>query len=42
MLVKSKKIKLNEEFIAMWREEQILWDVMSPLYGDRIMKKAKV
>ena len=29
---KSKKIELNEEFIAMWREEQSLWDVMSPLF----------
>ena len=28
---KSKKIELNEEFIAMCREEQILWDVMTPL-----------
>ena len=36
MLAKSKKIKFNEEeFIAMWREEQSLWDVMSPLYQDK-------
>ena len=32
MSAKSKKIELNEEFIAMWREEQSLWDVMSPFY----------
>ena len=35
MLAKSKKVELNEEFITMWREEQSLWDVMSPLYRDR-------
>ena len=32
MSAKSNKIELSEEFVAMWREEQILWDVMSPLY----------
>ena len=35
MSAKSNKIKLSEEFIAMWREEQTLWDVMSPLYRDK-------
>ena len=35
MSAKSKKNELNEEFTAMWREEQSLWDVMSPLYWDR-------
>ena len=35
MSAKSKKIELNEKFIAMWREKQSLWDVMSPLYQDR-------
>ena len=34
MSAKLKKIELNEEFIAMWSEEQSLWDVMSPLYRD--------
>ena len=29
------KIELKEEFIAMWREEQSLLDVMSPLYRDK-------
>ena len=32
MSAKSKKNELNEEFTAMWREEQSLWDVMSPLH----------
>ena len=31
MSAKSKKFELKEEFIAMWREEQSPWDVMSPL-----------
>ena len=35
ILEKSKKIELNEEFIAMWREEQSLWDAMSFLYRKR-------
>ena len=35
MLAKSNKIELNEEFMAMWREEQTLWDVMFPLYTDK-------
>ena len=35
MPAKSKKIELNEGFIAMSREEQSLWDVMSPLYQDK-------
>ena len=32
---KSKKDKLNEEFIATWRDKQSLWDVMSSLYQER-------
>ena len=32
MSAKSNKIELNEEFMAMWREEMTLWDVMFPLY----------
>ena len=35
MSAKSKKFELEEEFIAMWREEQSPWDVMSPLYQGR-------
>ena len=35
MSAKSKKNELNEEFRAMWREEQSLWDVMSPFYWDK-------
>ena len=35
MSAKSNKIKLSEELIAMWREKQTLWDVMSPLYRDK-------
>ena len=38
MSAKSKIIELNEEFIAMWRGEQNLWDIMSPLYQDRNKK----
>ena len=38
MSAKSKKIEFNEEFIAMWREEQRLYDVMSPLYRDKTKK----
>ena len=32
MSAKSNKIELSEEFMAMWREEQTLWNFMSPLY----------
>ena len=32
---KSNKIELSEEFMAMWREEQTLWDAMFPLYPDK-------
>ena len=28
MSAKSNKIELSEEFMAMWREEQTLWNVM--------------
>ena len=34
MSAKSNKIELSEEFMAMWKEEQNLWDVMFPLYSD--------
>ena len=32
MLANSNKIELSKEFIVMWREEQGLLDVISPLY----------
>ena len=35
MLTKVNKIELSEEFMARWREEQTLWDVMFPLYPDK-------
>ena len=35
MSAKSSKIELSEEFMVMWREEHTLYDVMSPLYGDK-------
>ena len=35
MSAKLEKNELNEEFIATWREEQSLWDVMYPFYRDR-------
>ena len=35
MLAELNKIELSEEFMAMWREEQTYWDVMSPLYRDK-------
>ena len=38
MSAKSNKIELHEEFMAMWREEQTLWDVMFPLYPDKNKK----
>ena len=41
MSTKSNKIELIEEFMAMWREEQTLWDVMFPFYPEKI-KKTKV
>ena len=35
MSAKSNKIELSEEFMAIRREEQTLWDVMFPLYTDK-------
>ena len=35
MSAKSNEIELNEDFMAMWREEQTLWYVMSSLYRDK-------
>ena len=34
MSAKSNEIELSEEFMAMWREEQTLWDFTFPLYPD--------
>ena len=43
ILAKSNKIELSEEFMAMWREEETLWNVLSPLYCPQTkMKKTKV
>ena len=42
MSAKSKKIELIEEFIAMWREEQSLWDVLPPLFRERNEKDKKL
>ena len=41
MSAKLNKIELSEKFMAMWREEQTLWDVMFTLYLTK-MKKTKV
>ena len=38
MLAKSNKVELSEEFMAMWREEQTLWNVMFPLYPEKNQK----
>ena len=35
MSAKSNKIEVREEFMAMWREEQTLWDVIFSLYPDK-------
>ena len=35
MSAKWNKIEVSEEFMAMWREEQIFWDVMFSLYPDK-------
>ena len=39
MSAKPSKIELSEEFKAIWKEEQTLWDVMSPSrYRDKYEK----
>ena len=35
MSAKSNKIELSEEFMAMWRDKQIFWDVISLLCWDK-------
>ena len=32
MSAKSNNIDFSEEFTAMWRDEQTLWDTVSPLW----------
>ena len=32
MSATSNKMELSEEFTVIWREEQTLWNVMSPSY----------
>ena len=41
MLAKSNKIEHSEEFMAMWREQQTLWDVMI-LYAHKNEKNKKL
>ena len=38
-VAKLNKIKLSEEFMVMWRQEQTIWDVMFPLYLDSEKEK---
>ena len=38
-VAKLHKIKLSEEFMVMWRQEQTIWDVMFPLYLDSEKEK---
>ena len=42
MSAKLNKIELSEKFMAMWREEQTLWDVMFTLYLDKNEKDKSV
>ena len=42
MSAKSNKIELSEEFMAMWKEEQTLWDAMFPLYPDKNEKDKRL
>ena len=35
MLEKSNKIEISEDFMAMWRDEQTLWDVISSLCREK-------
>ena len=35
MSAKSNKIELSVEFMAMWRKEQTLCDVMFPFYPEK-------
>ena len=42
MSAKSNKIELSEDFMAMWREEHTLWDVMFPLYPEKNEKDKRL
>ena len=35
MSTKPNKIELSEVFMAIWREQPTLWDVIFPLYPDK-------
>ena len=35
MSEKANKIELSEDFMTMWRGEQTLWDIISPLHRDK-------
>ena len=37
MSVKSKKIELSEEFMAMWREEHILLDFLRLIFSKKVL-----
>ena len=39
MSAELNKIELSEEFAAMWREEQTLWDVIFQLYQKKKKNK---
>ena len=39
MSAKLNKIDISEEFMAMWREEQTLWDAMFPLTKGKGLKR---
>ena len=41
MTAKSNKIKVNEEFMAIRRDEQTLWDVQSPLRREKNEKNKR-
>ena len=41
MSAKWNKIELREEFMAIWTEEQTLWDVMFQLYPEKNKKRRK-
>ena len=39
MSAKLNKIDVSEEFMAMWREEQTLWDAMFPFTKGKGLKR---
>ena len=42
MSVKSKKIELSEEFMAMWREEHILLDFLRLIFSKKFYFKCEI